>query len=99
MQINNNIPKLSSDAFWSGKIPSEEKQFVDWKKGIIMSVFESGSLNDMLSLIVYYGRDTVIEELKNAVPLKRSTLSLCCSIFNLKPNEFKCFTENRFSPF
>lgn len=93
------IPQLSKEAFWSGKVPSEEKQFTEWKHGIIMNVFENGSFDDMMELIVYYGRESVIESLKNAVPLKRSTLNFCCAIFNLKHNEFKCFTENRFSPF
>ena len=93
------IPQLSSRAFWSGKTPSDEKMFTEWKDGIIMNVFENGTFDDMIELMVYYGREKVIESLMKAIPLKRSTLNLCCAMFNLPIGKFKCYTENRFRPF
>ena len=99
MQLSNNVPKLSKRAFWSGEIPTEASLFNDWKKGIVINVFENGTLDDMLQLMVYYGRNEVITILKNAMPIKRATLNLCCAIFNLKQEDFKCYTENRFRPF
>ena len=97
--LNHQIPELSKSAFWSGNIPSDEKQFREWKDGIIVAVFENGTFDDMTELLAYYGRENVIAVLKNAVPLKRSTFNLCCSIFNLPPNDFKCYTQDRFRPF
>lgn len=96
---NRPLPKLSNRAFWSGSAPSTEKMFNEWKDGIIVNVFENGSFDDMMELLVYYGRENVIQSLENAVPLRKTTLNLCCSIFNLKAKNFKCYAENRFRPF
>jgi len=93
------IPRLSNAAFWSGAIPDEESLFKKWKQGIIINVFENGSFDDMVELLVYYGRPNVIEILENTIPLKKSTVNLCCSIFKLHPEDFKCYREKRFRPF
>lgn len=93
------LPKLSSKAFWSGSVPKEERLFKLWKKGLIVNVFENGTFDDMVELIVYYGRKNVVRTLENVIPLRKRTMNLCCSIFNLKPENFKCYRENRFRPF
>lgn len=94
-----NLPKLSQTAFLSGGIPNKEKLFSDWKNGIIINVFENGTFNDMIELLAYYGRNKVIKSLKSAGTLRKTTINLCCSIFNLLPQDFKCFREKRFRPF
>lgn len=93
------LPRLSRSAFISGSIPQDERLFKEWKTGIIINVFENGTFDDMIELLVYYGRTAVIETLKNADILRKTTINLCCSIFNLLPQDFKCYREKRFRPF
>lgn len=93
------LPTLSKTAFWSGSVPKNEILLYQWKNGIIINVFENGTFDDMIKLLVFYGRNNVIDILKKAVPLRNRTINLCCSIFNLKPRNFKCHKENRLRPF
>ncbi len=58
------IPNLSSRAFWSGKIQNKEGLFTEMKEGIVVNVFENGSYDDMIELLVYYGTNEVIRILK-----------------------------------
>ena len=94
-----NIPHLSKRAFWSGFVPTDQSFFTEKKDAVIKNIFENGTYDDMIELLVYYGRENVIDSLKQAVPLNRSTLNLCCAIFNIPPTEFQCYIKNRLTPF
>ncbi|WP_425576782.1 hypothetical protein [Nibrella saemangeumensis] len=53
---------------------------------------------DIVELLRYYGSDRVREEALQAAYLKKKTLSFCCAIFDLQPEQFRCYTRQQSSP-
>jgi hypothetical protein len=65
---------------------------------VIGKVFNYGLLADMIEVIRFYGPERVRQEVVQVAYLKRKTLSLCCTIFELQPDQFKCYTRQQSNP-
>ncbi|MBI2967501.1 MAG: hypothetical protein HYY40_06785 [Bacteroidetes bacterium] len=94
MLIRSTILKLPKRLFWDtnyNKI-DPDKQYL-W---VISRVFDYGSWEDVKEVIAYYGEKKVMKSLQYVKYLKPYALSLACSLFNLNPADFKCYTRKQF---
>lgn len=89
-------PILSATAFWD-----VDTQTIDYDKNarfVIEKVMNYGLWTDILEVMTFYGRDRVKQEVVQAAYLKKKTLSFCCVIFDLTPNQFRCYTRQQSTP-
>ncbi len=91
-----NKPNLSPTAFWDVDMPS-----LDYEKNarfIIEKVMNYGLWADIQEVMRFYGRDRVKQEVIQTAYLKKRTLSFCCAIFDLAPDQFRCYTRQQSHP-
>ena len=89
-------PNLSRVAFWD-----VDMQTLDYERNarfIIEKVMNNGLWADIQEVMRYYGRDRVKAEIVQAAYLKKKTLSFCCVIFELTPDQFRCYTQQQSNP-
>jgi hypothetical protein len=85
----NSVPALPGYAFWD-----VERENLDYSrdKGFIVSrMFERGNLEDVLSLIVFYGKEEAARILKNNKYLNRQGLFLSHALLGLPLQDFKAY--------
>jgi hypothetical protein len=85
------INKLNDHYFWdtdTSKIDVEAS-----KRLIIQRVFSLGSLEDMRTVIAYYGEDIITEELARLNYLDPKTLNFVSILFDKPKEEFRCYTS------
>jgi hypothetical protein len=89
--------KLNPSLFWDINI--SELSFEDSKDWIIERVFDRGSLDEVISVINYYGKENVKKTIQ-AVPtyLPNHTILLAKALFNLHFSDFKCLEKRPFLP-
>ena len=92
----NQLPHVSLDAFWDTDI--EQLDPVKDKNFVIYRVFEYGRMDDIISIISQYGKQTVIKSLVSRESLREGTIYLACLFFNLLPSQFKCYTKAPYHP-
>jgi hypothetical protein len=83
----NNMPTLPGYAFWDVK--RENLDFLRDKGFIISRMFERGSLDDVLSVIGYYGKDDTGKTLQTNKYLNRQGLFLAHALLGLPLEDFK----------
>lgn len=91
-----NKPQLSSIAFWD-----VDMQTLDYEintRFVVEKVMNYGLWADILEILRYYGHERVKAEVVQAAYLKKKTLSFCCAIFDLNPNQFRCYTRRQSNP-
>jgi hypothetical protein len=91
-----NHPNLSPTAFWD-----VDRQSLDYEANsrfVIEKVMNYGLWADILEILSYYGHERVKTEITQAGYLKKKTLSFCCAIFDLSPNQFRCYTRQQSNP-
>ncbi|AUD04392.1 DUF6922 domain-containing protein [Spirosoma pollinicola] len=89
-------PHLSPTAFWDINMAA-----IDYETNarfVIEKVMNYGLWADILEVVRYYGRERVKAEVVQAAYLKKKTLSFCCAIFDLTPNQFRCYTRQQSNP-
>jgi len=92
------LPQISKQAFWDVDIDlHSEKTFKTYSHFIIEKVFEYGSFDETLEIIIYYGFNKTKKNLKK-VNLSDRTIDFCCVIFNLKREDFKCYMKRQLIP-
>jgi len=92
-----NIPNLSSKTLWDVDIASLSfDESADW---IIERVFDRGSLEEVISVINYYGKEEVQHTMQNiSTFLPNHSILLAKAIFGLSFNDFKCLEKRPFLP-
>lgn len=80
---------LRPSLFWDVNV--EELSLKNNKDFIIRRVFNRGTWDEILNLVVYYGEDTVQKSLLKAPSLRDATIHLASAFFNLKPEDFACY--------
>lgn len=85
--------KISKLSFWD--IDFEKLDEEKNSQFIIQRIMEYGLFEEILSIIRFYGKKRVSEEIRNASWLGKKTLSFCCVLFHLKPTDFKCYTKKQ----
>ena len=91
----NALPQISKRTFWDVDISEHDFNYSnDW---VITRVFDRGTLDEVFSIINYYGYDFV----KNALVttqdnLPNHTILLARAIFKLNYSDFKCSERKPF---
>ena len=90
MEVKDNIAlQLPKYAFWD---VSPEKLNVSRNKEFIISrMFERGKLDDVLSTIVYYGKDEAVKVLRDNKYLNRPGPFLAHTLLGLPLQDFKAY--------
>ena len=91
-----NNPTLSPTAFWD-----VDMQSLDYEKNarfIIEKVMNYGLWADIQEVMRFYGHDRVKQEVMQTAYLKKKSLSFCCAIFDLTPDQFRCYTQQQLHP-
>ncbi|WPV00355.1 hypothetical protein SNE26_01070 [Mucilaginibacter sp. cycad4] len=89
-------PILSKQAFWDVDMDS-----IDYQKHaryVIEKVVDRGSFDDFIEMRKFYGDKKIRKEIVNAKWIGDKEIYFCCAIFNLEPNDFKCFIKKQLNP-
>ncbi len=89
------LPQISKRTFWDADIC--EHNFINSSEWVITRVFDRGTLDEVFSIINYYGFDFV----KNALittndNLPNHAILLARAIFKLNYTDFKCSEKKPF---
>lgn len=87
-------PQLSKKAFLDTDF--EKLDYENKAEAIIKAVFNYGTMDDVMEILVCYGDEAVKQTLINAYYLDGWGRDLGCAIFNLKPTDLKCYTRKPF---
>lgn len=85
-------PQLSPYLFWD-----TDRDRLDWQRNaafVIRRAFERGTLDDLLEVLVYYGREKVVAVLTSAEDLPEMVVALASMVFSLKPEDFRRHNPN-----
>jgi hypothetical protein len=89
------LPQISKGTFWDVDI--SELDFNHSKEWVITRVFDRGSLDEVISIIKYYGFDSVKNVLITTPDnLPNHTILLARAIFKLNYSDFKCSERKPF---
>ena len=86
-------PDISSTAFWDvdfNKIDFEKRGLFVMEK-----VANYGTWQDFVNLVKFYGVDRFKREIIHSAYLKKDVLNFLCVIFDLKPEDFVCYTRRQ----
>jgi hypothetical protein len=90
MEVKDNIDLLLPKyAFWD--VTPEKLDISRNKEFIISRMFERGKLDDVLSTIVYYGKDESVKVLRDNKYLNRPGLFLAHTLLGLPLQDFKAY--------
>ena len=89
------LPQISKRTFWDVEIGEDD--FKHSKEWVITRVFDRGSLDEVFSVINYYGFDVVKNVLITTQDnLPNHTILLARGIFKLNYSDFKCSEKKPF---
>lgn len=89
------LPQLSTRTFWDVDI--DELDFEHASTWIITRVFDRGTLDEVFSVINYYGLGFVKETLLTTPDnLPNHIILLARAIFKLNYSDFKCYERKQF---
>jgi hypothetical protein len=89
------LPNISNSAFWDVKIDFNSiEELRIYNSYIIGKIFDFGTYNDIIEIIVFYGKPTIKREIVK-LTLKNKTIEFCCVLFNLKNSDFKCYRKRQ----
>ena len=90
------MPPISTRTFWDVSISDNDfKNAYEW---VIIRVFDRGTLDEVCSIINYYGFDFVKQVLKTTTDnLPNHTILLARAIFKLNNIDFKCLEKRSFT--
>lgn len=83
--------RLSKNLFWDVDYNS-----ISWDEGarfVIERVVMYGTMEDWRSILDYYGRDRVCEEMLQSRELDPKSMSFLSCIFDTPPEKFRCFKQ------
>lgn len=89
-------PRFSHFLFWDSdpaKIDFERD-----KNKVIRRVFDRGRLDDLAEAMWYYPQSTIIQALLSADYLPENAIYLASAVYNLKKEDFKCYTSTQYHP-
>jgi hypothetical protein len=89
------FPQISKQTFWDVEI--SEHDFIHSKEWVITRVFDRGTLDEVFSIIKYYGFDFVrIVLVTTPDNLPNHSILLARAIFKLNYSDFKCSERKPF---
>src|SRR5436305_14656783 len=90
------IPNLSKAAFWD--VDFEKIDFENQAVFVMEKVFNYGLWDDQVAIMKYYGRDRIKKQVVQGAYFKKKVLSFLCTIFDLQPADFTCYTRRQSHP-
>jgi hypothetical protein len=90
------MPGISRKAFWD--VNFEEPCLKRDRLFIIQRLFDYGLFDELIVIIKWYGRENIREDIVKANWLQKKTISFCCALFDLQPQDFKCYTKRQLNP-
>lgn len=87
---------FSEHLFWD--VDRNLLDFEKSKRWIIARVLEYGLMKDWIMLTEVYGLRLIKEEIVSIRSLDDVTLSFLCSLFDLKKEDFRCYTLRQSNP-
>lgn len=88
--------KLNPLLFWD--CDYSKMDFENNYSQVIERVLERGSFDDWFAIKKYYGMDKIKHAVLNARYLNHKVLAYCCTIFDLKQEDFRCFKLQQSNP-
>jgi len=89
------LPEISKRTFWDVEI--SEIDFKESYEAVITRVFDRGTLDEVYSVINYYGFDFVKKTMQTTNDyLPNRSILLARAIFNLNYTDFKCSEKRPF---
>ncbi|MFH0867374.1 MAG: hypothetical protein V1904_14370 [Bacteroidota bacterium] len=85
---------IRNELFWDIKSPDEYKN----QRLIIERVSCLGNLDEFIELINFYGKENVINELKQIGSLDPKTFQFVVSFFKIAKNQMKCYIKKPSRP-
>ncbi len=89
-------PLLSRQAFWD--VDFDNIDYQHYARFVIEKVIDRGTFDDFIELRKFYGDKKIRKEVVNAKWLGDKEIFFCCTIFNLQPQEFKCYIKKQLNP-
>ena len=68
------------------------------KRLIIDRVLSIGNLSELKIIIQYYGKETIVSEIKQMGYLDPKTLEFVVSYFGIRKEELKCYIKKQLAP-
>ena len=90
------IEGLSKTAFWDVDFTAID--FEQHQVFVTERVFNFGLLADQKAIVNHYGKEQVITNVLQASYFDKKVLNFLCVIYNLKPNDFKCYKRIQLNP-
>jgi hypothetical protein len=90
------LPQFSNWLFWDS-----DKDKIDYqrdKNKVIRRIFDLGLIEDVVEALWYYNDEELIHALTSASYLPQNALLLACNLFDLKMENFKCYTSKQLHP-
>ena len=89
-------PILSKQAFWD-----VDMENIDYEKNarfVVEKVIARGKLEDFNAIRKFYGDKRIKEEITQARWLSDIDINFCCKLFDLQPQQFRCYTIKQSNP-
>ena len=83
------LKEINPAYFWDIDITNQE--IIPTKRLIIERVFSLGTINEMISLLNFYGHEEVADVLCNITYLDPKTLNFVSVLLNKPKESFRCF--------
>jgi len=86
-------PNLSRQAFWD-----VDMEKIDYEKNarfVVEKVIDRGTHKDFLNILNFYGFRKVKELALQANWLSDVSINFCCTLFDVNPNDFKCYEKKQ----
>jgi hypothetical protein len=84
---------IRKELFWD--VDPTHLDQVKNKRLIIDRIISYGNLSELLEILNYYGKDTVVEEIKKLGYLDPKTLEFVITFFEIRKEELQCFTKKQ----
>ncbi len=87
------IPHLSKQAFWDTNM--ESINYKEHARFVVETVIERGTHEDFINLLDFSGFKNVKQLALKAIWLSDISINFCCTLFGVKPSDFKCYEKKR----
>jgi hypothetical protein len=101
MQMDNNEPLTKQPQFSPYLFWDSNPELIDFerdKNKVIRRVFDMGRVEDVVEALWFYKRTDIIEALLSASYLPQNAILLAAALFQLKHEDFKCYTTKQYHP-
>lgn len=88
------LPDLPKVLFWD--IPGQTPDYENHPEWVIKPVFESGSMEDIAEVFLFYGKEKVKEVLTTTLHLDEDILYLASALLGMPLKNFLCYSTRQY---